>query len=345
MYIFENIPLSTLSTMRLGGFTRYMSDVNSRNDIKESFEWAKTKNVPIIMIGQGSNIIWSDEGFDGLVLVNKILGFEVFEEDDENIYVTIGAGENWDEIVSRTVAKGYSGIEQLSLIPGTVGATPVQNVGAYGREISDLLTTIEAFDTKEEEFVTLRGSDCGLGYRTSRFKTTDQNRFLINSITIRLSKTPPKPPFYNSLQKYLNEKGVTGYSPQSIRDAVIAIRSAKLPDPAKVANVGSFFHNPIVDSRTASLLVNQYENIPHWPQEDGKFKLSAAWLLEQAGFKDYHDKETGFSTWPNQPLVIVNEQASKTKDLLVFRDKLTTKVKQKFGIDLQQEPEILGNYN
>lgn len=341
MYILENVPLSAYSTMRLGGPARYLTDITNRNEIAEAVAWAEEHKVPIMMIGSGSNIIWGDQGFPGLILVNKIQGFEVFEEDAENMYVTIGAGENWDAVVKRTVDLGYSGIEYLSLIPGTAGATPVQNVGAYGREIKDVLVTVEAYDTQVKQLVTLRGDECDFSYRMSRFKSTDKSRFMIVSITLHLMKTNPQPPFYRSLQDYLDEHKITAYTPGIIRDAVIAIRSSKLPDPAKVANNGSFFFNPVIDSGQLAQLLASYPEMPHWKQADGKAKLSAAWLLEQCGFKDIHDAETGMATWPEQTLVLVNEKAQKTANLLQFKQKIIDAVQQKFGIALVQEPELI----
>ncbi len=342
MFIIENVPLSIYSTMRLGGVARFVTDVSDRQDVTEAVAWAKEKSLPVIMIGQGSNIIWSDKGFDGLLLINKIMGIEVFEEDDENIYVTSGAGELWDDVVNNTVDNGYSGIEQLSLIPGTAGATPVQNVGAYGRETADVLTTVEAFDTQTNTFITIPASECEFGYRTSRFKTHDKGRYLITKVTFHLTKAAPSPPFYSALESYLLEHDVKSYNAKEIRKAVIAIRNSKLPNPAKIANVGSFFHNPIVDSKKAFNLANKYPDMPHWPLKDDTTKLSAAWLIEQAGYKDFHDTKTGMATWHLQPLVLVNEKATSTKDLLNFKQIIVTGVKEKFGIDLQQEPELIG---
>lgn len=341
MFILENVPLSVHSTMRLGGNAAFATDVNTRQDILEAVAWANERRLPILMIGHGSNIIWGDKGFDGLVLFNKFEGLEFFEEDDENIYLSAGAGEVWDGVVKRASDKGFSGIEQLSLIPGTVGATPVQNVGAYGREIKDVLTTIEAYDLKENAFVTIPASDCEFAYRSSRFKTTDKGRFLITKVTLHLTKTPLSPPFYASLESYLEEHEITDYSPKSIREAVIAIRTSKLPDPSKVANVGSFFHNPIIESTKAFKLIDKYPDTPHWPQTNGDTKFSAAWFIEQAGFKDYHDEVTGMATWATQPLVLVNEKAESTKSVLDFKKKIVDAVDQKFGIILQQEPEFI----
>jgi len=341
MYILEHVPLSAYSTMRLGGPARYLTDITNRNEIAEAVAWAEERQLPHMMIGSGSNIIWGDGGFEGLVLVNKIQGFEVFEEDTENTYLTLGAGENWDACVKRAVEAGYSGIEFLSLIPGTAGATPIQNVGAYGREIKDILVTLEAYDTQTNKLVTLRGDECEFSYRMSRFKSTDKGRFLIVSITLHLMKQNPAPPFYNSLQAYLEEHAITTFTPQVIRDAVIAIRSSKLPDPAVVANNGSFFFNPIIDTNQLSQLLGSFPELPYWKQTDTTVKVSAAWLLEQTGFKDVHDQETGMATWAKQPLVLVNEHAEKTANLLQFKQKIVAAVKQKFGITLVQEPELI----
>jgi UDP-N-acetylmuramate dehydrogenase len=342
MYILENVPLSAYSTMRLGGPARYLSDINERSEIAQAITWAAQHQVPVIMIGGGSNIIWGDAGFPGLVLVNKIMRFETFEIDAENAYITVGAGENWDSVVGRVVAAGYSGIEQLSLIPGTAGATPIQNVGAYGREISEVLTTVEAFDVQQGKLVTIPASECAFGYRTSRFRTTDKNNFFITAITLHVTRTNPQPPFYETLARYLSEKGITSYTPQVIRDAVIAIRSAKLPDPAVVANNGSFFHNPIIPRDDLTLLLDDYPTMVYWQTDDDKVKISAAWLVEQAGFKDFHDPETGMATWAKQPLVMVNEKATSTAALLKFKQKIVDAVQAKFGITLSQEPEIIG---
>jgi UDP-N-acetylmuramate dehydrogenase len=341
MNIQQNVSLREHSTMRLGGNAKFMADVHDRRELLEMVMWAKQQNLPLLMIGDGSNIVWRDEGFPGLVLVNKILRFEEQQEDEENYYVTIGAGENWDSTVERTVAKGMSGIEALSLIPGTSGATPVQNVGAYGQEIAQTLVSVEAYDLGTSKFVSIPNSDCGFAYRTSRFKTVDHGRFLITAITLHLMHDNPQPPFYGALQSYFDEHGVTTFTPQTVRDAVIAIRRSKLPDPAQVANNGSFFANAIIDEGSLAQLQADHGNVPHWPAGEGLVKIPAAWLLEQAGFKNAHDSETGMATWPAQPLVLVNEYAKSTAQLLRFKQKIVDTVEQKFHITLQQEPELL----
>jgi UDP-N-acetylmuramate dehydrogenase len=341
MDILNSVSLADYSTMHLGGPAAHQVIVRSRMELLEALSWAQTQNLPVIMVGTGSNIVWRDEGFPGLLIVNKIERYEAYEEDDTNVYVTAGAGENWDSVVERTVQAGLTGIEALSLVPGTAGATPIQNVGAYGQEIAQTLATVEAFDTTVGDYVTIPASECGFGYRMSRFKTTDRGRFYITAITLHLTKGNPSPPFYGALQTYLEAQKITEVTPQIIRDAVISIRTNKLPDPNVINNVGSFFANPIVNDEQFSYIADNYDPVPHWSVGIGSTKLSAAWLIEQAGFKDAHDAETGMATWPKQPLVLINESAKSTADLMKFKQKIVDAVRQKFNIELLQEPELL----
>jgi UDP-N-acetylmuramate dehydrogenase len=342
MNLLHGMMLADYSTMRLGGPAANLAEVHDRSELVDALGWASAQVMPVIMVGGGSNVIWRDEGFAGLVIVNKILGYEVFEEDEHNVYVTVGAGENWDQIVARTVEAGLAGIEALSLIPGTTGATPIQNVGAYGQDVSQTITTITAFDMQANDFVTLAGSDCDFGYRSSRFKTTDRGRFFITSITFHLTRDNPLPPFYPAVQQYLDQTQVSDPTVQQIREAVIAIRSAKLPDPAIVANNGSFFANPVISQgQLAQIQADTDLEVPHWPTQEGLVKVAAAWFVEHAGFKDFHDPETGMATWANQSLVLVNEAARGTSDLIAFKQKIVDAVQTKFGVTLVQEPELL----
>lgn len=342
MKIQNSVSLRKYSTMRLGGLARYLVNVNSANELIEALTWADKQNLDIVVIGSGSNIIWRDGGFCGLVIVNQILGWQIREIGDSNFtHFTFGAGENWDKVVERTVEMGYSGLENLSLIPGTVGAGPVQNIGAYGSEIKDTLVSVRVYDRQEQKFTTLSNEQCQFGYRESCFKSSAKGRYVIVSITCRLSRQTQRPPFYDSLQKYLDKHGITEYTPNNIRQAVITIRTSKLPDPAIIANNGSFFANPIIGIEQADKLIQDYPNIPHWEVSKG-VKLSSAWLIEQAGFyKGYQDTETGMALWKDQALVLVNENAQSTADLITFRQKIVNAVKNKFDISLQQEPELI----
>lgn len=338
----QNVSLADYSTMRLGGTARYLAEVTTHAELKEAVDFAISQNLPWIVVGIGSNIVWRDEGFDGLLIVNRITGWEVNVRDEENVYITVGGGENWDSVVERSVALGLTGIEALSLIPGTAGATPVQNVGAYGQDISRVLLSAEAYDASTGKFVFLSKYDCKFGYRDSIFKHEGRGRYVIAAVTIHLIKGNPEPPFYDALARYFVENNITEITPTSVRDAVVAIRSGKLPDPAKVANNGSFFANPIIDESKLIQLQADFPDIVFWKMDGGlAAKLSAAWLIERAGYKDAHDTVTGMATWPTQPLVLVNESAKSTGDLLKFKQMITDKIQGMFGISLVQEPELL----
>jgi UDP-N-acetylmuramate dehydrogenase len=338
MDIANDVPLSQYSTMGLGGAAKHLTKVSSLSDLDEALAWAETNKLPVIMIGGGSNIVWKDEGFPGLVLVNEIKGFEVSEAEGK-VNVKIGGGENWDEVVARTCNLGLSGIEALSLIPGSAGATPVQNVGAYGQEISEVFSSLHAYDNKEKRYVDLTAADCKFSYRNSRFKT-EANRFFVTEITLSLTKTKMKPPFYASLDAYLSEHHITDYSPMNIRDAVIDIRRSKLPDPKLVKNCGSFFANPIITMTQLTEIQTKYPDVKYW-ETKGKAKLPAAWLIDKAGFNNFRDESSGMSTWPKQSLILVNESAKGTADLLAFKNTIVEAVKKKFGIELVQEPLLL----
>ena len=327
--------------MRLGGTTDFLIEVKSKQDLAKAEAWAEEHELPIRVIGDGSNIIWRDEGFKGILVINKIKGFEKIGEDSRHATYQIGAGENWDTIVDQLVGLGLQGVECLSLIPGTVGATPIQNVGAYGQEIAGVFVELEAYDRMEKAFVTLNKDQCAFGYRTSRFKTVDNGRFLISSITLRLNKQPPQKPFYESVQKYLDEKKNIDPSLEDIRRAVISIRSNKLPDPKKVANNGSFFANPIVDQHHYDHIKAAYKDVVSWDVGKKRHKLSAAWLVQKAGFKNKLDPETGMTTWKNQSLVLVNKKARSTADLLKYQQKIQDKVFELFAVNLEREPELL----
>lgn len=338
MQIQSQVLLKDFSTMRLGGPAKALTTVRSKQELVQAADWAKRHNLPILVLGGGSNVIFSD-GYNGLVIINKIPGFEVIKDSPDSTLIRIGAGENWDNAVAKSVKMGLHGLEMLSAIPGTAGATPVQNVGAYGAEIADTFVELEALDTNNHEFVTLNKEACNFSYRNSIFKPPKNRHYIIASITVRLSKQPPKPPFYASLQKYLDEHSITNFTPQTIRDAVVAIRAVKLPDPAKIANTGSFFKNPVIDEKKAEALVQKFPDMPHWAMPDGRVKLAAGWLIDRAGLRGY--AAHGMKTYEHHALVLVNDSASSYADLLAFKNEIIAKVESLFGVTLQQEPELL----
>lgn len=335
----EQVPLKDYATMRLGGPARYLAVARTREDIVEAAKWAAERRLPLLVLGGGSNIIVRDEGFPGLVLLNHLKGFKIVRETDDGAVIRVAAGENWDDTVAHTVRKHLSGIEMLSAIPGTAGATPVQNVGAYGQELADVFIELEAYDLQTKQFVTLKKDQCDFGYRTSIFKPLENRRYIITSITLGLFKDSPTPPFYPRLQKYLDERHVIEYTPHSIREAVVAIRRLLLPDPKHLPNSGSFFKNPIVEGSLVADLQARYPDMPAYEQPDGRFKIPAGWLLEKAGLRGYADN--GMRTHEHNALVFVNENARSYQDLAGFRDEIISIIQTKFGVKLEQEPELI----
>jgi UDP-N-acetylmuramate dehydrogenase len=336
MQMQNNVPMAKLTTMRLGGPARYCVTINKKNELTEVLDFANKNDLNILVLGEGSNVIVRDQGFNGVVILNRIKGFEVLQD---GLTVKIGAGENWDQAVEKTAELGLSGIEALSAIPGTAGATPVQNVGAYGQDISQTFKELEAYNLETGEFETLSKNDCKFSYRNSSFKPLTNRRYIIISITLKLSKTPMQPPFYPRLQKYLEKNKVTSFTPMQIRKAITEIRSQILPDPKKVANTGSFFKNPIITEEDAEVLLAKFPDAPHWPMPDSQVKFAAGWLLEQAGLKGYASH--GMKTHDANALVFVNMAAKSYNDLAKFQQEVVQKVMQKFGITLEQEPELL----
>ncbi len=339
MNIAENVPLERYSTMRLGGPARFMTTADSARTLLEALDWASARSLKVFVLGGGSNIIFTDAGYDGLVVANRITGFEIVDDAADSTTIRIGGGEIWDDVVARTVALGLSGVEALSAIPGTAGATPVQNVGAYGQEIADTFVELEAVDRSEHAIVRLEAAQCDFRYRDSVFKSTERGRYVITSITLQLSKTPMSPPFYASLQKRLDSDGVHDYSPSRIRRAVIAVRKDRLPDPVLVPNTGSFFKNPIVPTAQYEALREQHPDVPGFAVDDETTKVPAGWLIEHAGLKGV--ERYGMKTFGHNALVIVNDAAGSSDDLMAFRDHIVDVVNERFGVTLEQEPEII----
>jgi UDP-N-acetylmuramate dehydrogenase len=336
MDIHTNIPLKNYTTMKLGGNARFMTEVRTPEEVQEVCRNATTQNLPIFILGGGSNVIVRDEGYNGIIVRNRIPGFEVIADEAGMATLKIGAGENWDSVVKRAVDMNLSGIEAMSAIPGTAGAAPVQNVGAYGQEIADSLVSLEAYDRQTDQFIILESSDCGFSYRNSIFRSTEAGRYVILSITLQLSKTAPSPPFYAAVQNYFDEHNITLYTPQIIRDAVVEIRKNKLPDPEVTPNTGSFFKNAIVEDWQLTDLKKEYPDIPTYDMSDGRFKVPTGWLIEQAGYKG--KTLHGMHVHDKNALVLINESATNYADLAAARDEIMGAVRDKFRVLIEQEP-------
>lgn len=342
MQIQKNVSLADYSTMRLGGVASELCVISSEEELVEAIKYAKSNNLKVHINGSGSNTIFGPAGFKGLVIVNSINGIEWTKLED-GAQVIIGAGENWDATVAYCVAQEFSDIAALSLIPGTTGAAPVQNIGAYGQQVSDSVVSVRAYDTHNGEFVELSKKECGFSYRQSRFNTSDKDRFIITSIKMRLFRKFESKPFYKDVAAYFESSGVdqNRVSPAQLREAVSAVRVKKLPDPATVANCGSFFKNPIITQQKFDSLRSDFPELKAHETDDGNLKLYGAQLIELCGLKDYHDPKTGMATWKNQALVLVNEHANTATDLQVFKQMIVNAVKERFGITLVQEPEFI----
>ncbi len=336
MDIRTNIPLKNYLTMKLGGATRFMGIVTTAEELATMCKNAKSQSLPFFILGGGSNVIAKDETYNGIVIRNRILGFDILDDNGVTTTIKIGAGENWDDIVKKTVNMGLSGIEAMSAIPGTAGAAPVQNVGAYGQEIANTLVELEAYDSKEDTFVTLKNEECGFSYRHSMFRGSQAGRYGITSITLRLNKAAPKPPFYQTLQKYLDEHNITLFTPAIIREAVMAIRADKLPDPKLLPNTGSFFKNAIIEQWQYDDLRQTWPEMPAYDMGDKNFKVPTGWLIEQVGLKG--QLLHGMRVHDANALVLINESASGYADLAAARNEIAGKVRDTFRIYIEQEP-------
>ncbi|MES2630500.1 MAG: UDP-N-acetylmuramate dehydrogenase [Patescibacteria group bacterium] len=336
MDIHTNIPLKNLTTMKIGGPSRFFAEVHTAQDLQSVYQNAISKKIPIFVLGGGSNVIAQDAGYRGLVIRMRIPGFDVIKDDIYSTVIKIGAGEEWDSVVEKTVEMGLSGIEALSAIPGTAGAAPVQNIGAYGQEISETLISLEAYDTVTNTFETLQNSDCGFGYRHSIFRGAEQGRYIITSITIELSKNPPSAPFYDSLQAYFDEHAISIFTNKIVRDAVTAIRVDKLPDPAIKPSAGSFFKNAIIEQWQLSELQANHPDLKAYDMGNGTFKIYSGWLIEKCGFKG--QLINGMRVNEKNCLVLINESAKGYDDLATARDEIIGKVRDTFRIQIEQEP-------
>ena len=336
MDVMTNISLKQYTTMKLGGEARYMATADSASDVVSLYRNARKENLPIFVLGGGSNVITHNEVFEGIVLLNKIKGFEVISETDETTDVKIGAGEVWDEVVEKAIGLGLQGIEAMSGIPGTAGAAPVQNVGAYGQEIADTLISLEAYDSKTDTIVIIPADECNFSYRNSIFRDKEKGRYCILNITLRLNKAEPKPPYYASLQRYIDENDIREVNLSVIRVAVLNIRSEKLPDPAELPSAGSFFKNALVEKWKLEELQREYSDIPNYAMSDGKYKIPTGWLIDKAGLRGY--RSHGMRVYEKNALVLVNDSATGYDDLAAIREEIVQIVFDKFGIKIEQEP-------
>ncbi|NQV88645.1 MAG: UDP-N-acetylmuramate dehydrogenase [Parcubacteria group bacterium] len=341
MKIEENISLANLNTFKTGGVARYLIRAHSVDDIKNAVLFAREKNIPFFVLGGGSNILISDQGFSGLVIKIEISEVSWIDKGD---FVTalIGAGENWDKFVSLAVEKGFYGAENLSGIPGTVGASPVQNIGAYGAEVGNTILWVEIFDTVALETKKLSNLECQFGYRDSIFKKPEGKNFVITRVCFKLSKETELNTNYSDVKKYFVEKNIKDPTISDLRSAILEIRASKLPDLKKYGTAGSFFKNPIISKKDYEELKKKYPEIVSYEVvgQNDVMKVSLAWILDKiCGLRGAREGNIG--TYENQPLVIVNFGGGTTTEIENLANRIISTVKEKTGIIIEQEVQKL----
>lgn len=332
----ENKLLAPYTSFNIGGLARYFVEINDEDEAREVISWAKHKGLEILVIGQGSNMLLSDEGFSGLVIKNNIKGITE-EEIDGSYIISAGSGEVWEDVVKYSVNKKYWGIENLSYIPGTIGAAPVQNIGAYGVELKDVFHSLKAinFDTLETE--SFESYECNFAYRSSIFKKQLKSKILITSVSLKLSLEAKPQLNYGSLDDIIG-KDKYELEPKDITKAIIEIRKSKLPEPEEWGNSGSFFQNPEIDKEHFEGLKEEYPDIKYYNLDSGLIKVPAGWLIEKAGWKGKSLGKAG--VWGKQALILINLGGASAKDIKSLAETIINDVKDKFDIELVPEVNI-----
>ncbi len=338
MKVLENHSLKKFNTFGIDATARYFTEVSNLEEIREILCESKFSAINRLILGGGSNLLFT-KNFDGIVLKNNLKGIELLKEDADFYYVKSAAGEVWHEFVMHCVKNNYAGLENLSLIPGNVGASPMQNIGAYGVEIKDFFYELEAFHILDKTLQTFNAAQCKFGYRESVFKRELKNQFIITSVTFKLSKHPQFNTSYGAIETELASMGIQEKSIQSISAAVCNIRRSKLPNPAEIGNAGSFFKNPEVVKGKYEFLKMQYPGIVGYDLENGNVKLAAGWLIEQSGWKGKTIGDAGVHKL--QALVLVNYGNAKGTEIFDLSQKVMDSVKEKFGVELEREVNII----
>lgn len=330
--------LSDFLTMKTPARAEYFVVVSSKEELLEAIAYAKENALPILVIGGASNMVIKDK-FAGLVVKNEIKGWEIIKENKNNVLVEAKSGESWMKFVHTAVNLNLSGIENLASIYGTVGAAPVQNIGAYGVEIKDVFHSLAAIDLKSGKEKIFKRDDCGFGYRDSVFKRRYKGRYFIYSVVLRLSRRPILKISYGAIAEELGKRKIKDPAPKDIAAVVHAIRSEKLPNPGVLPNCGSFFKNPEINAKAFRLLKISHPEVPSFPGEKGGIKIPAGWLIEKAGFKGKVFGRIGM--YEKQALIMVNHGGAKASDIISLAEKIKEAVKNRFAIDLEEEVNII----
>jgi len=332
----ENYSLKEHNTFGFDVKSKYFFSFDDEIDLIELLERNNFTANDVLLVGEGSNLLFVED-YNGLVIRPNNKSIEVLKEEDEKVYVRVGAGYNWDEFVDYSISKGWGGLENLSNIPGTVGACPVQNIGAYGVEVGDLIHSVDVINIETAEQRIFESNQCEFGYRDSVFKNKYKNLFIVTHVVFELNKNHKPKIEYGQLQREVELLGDTTIA--NIRKAVISIRESKLPSPNDMGNAGSFFKNPVVSVDKAGKLKKEYNDMPEYPLESGEIKLAAGWLIDKCGFRGYRKGDVGVHS--QQALVLVNYGGARGMDIIQLANLIKNKVFEKFGIMLEQEVRVV----
>lgn len=337
MEVYHGKSLKELNTFGVSAKAKYFVEVNSVEDFTELTQTSEFQNEEKLILGGGSNILFTKD-FDGLIIKNNLLGKSVICETDDTVTVEIASGENWHEAVLWATENGWSGIENLALIPGSVGATPVQNIGAYGVEIKETLQSVQVVDMQTGEPTEFSAEACKFGYRDSIFKNEAKGKYFITGVTLQLQRQHTLRTEYGAISAQLDEMNIENPGVQDVQDAVIAIRQSKLPDPKQIGNAGSFFKNPVVPHDQFQKLQDEYPDMPNYPQDNG-VKIPAGWLIEQCGWKGKRVGNVGVHD--KQALVLVNYGSGTGQEIKQLAEAIQFSIHEKFGIALVPEVTMI----
>jgi UDP-N-acetylmuramate dehydrogenase len=335
--LIENAPLGARNTLRVASRAKLLAEVRDASKLPELLEFPAIRASRPLILGEGSNVLITGD-IDGPVIAMETRGVHV-EQDGNVARIAVAAGERWDDFVRWTLGQGLAGLENLILIPGTVGAAPIQNIGAYGTEVTEFIESVEAWDLIERRVVTLDRVACAFAYRDSLFKR-EPNRFIVTAVRFALPRTHALRLDYAGIREELERMGIDKPAPFHVAEAVVHLRTRKLPDPAVIGNAGSFFKNPMVDAAQGEALKREHAELVAWPGNDARWKLSAAWLIETAGFKGMRDGDAGISN--RHALVLVNHGKATGQELWAFAQRVIEGVRARFGVQLEPEPMVIG---
>jgi len=333
----NHFSLKSFNTFGIDVYAKEFSIIQSHQDLLDLIAQRDLTREKFLMLGGGSNILFAKD-FEGLLLKNEISGIEVINEDAQQVWIKVGAGVVWHEFVLQCIERGWGGLENLSLIPGTVGASPIQNIGAYGVEVKDLIVEVEGVDLVQKNIRTIKSLECEFAYRSSVFKTSLKNTFLITAVVFRLDKQPKLHVEYSAIKDQLSKMKIDHPTIKDVSNAVISIRQSKLPDPNIIGNAGSFFKNPVVSAKKLNELKAIFPGIVSFPFGN-EFKLAAGWLIEQAGWKGHREGNVGCHE--KQALVLVNHGNASGAEVLQLAQKIQQSVYTKFGVELEMEVNVI----